>query len=74
VRVNCLSPGYMATKLTDEILAKDPALKQHWVERIPLGHMGDPADLVAAVIWLAGNGSRYVTGAEIKIDGGYTVL
>jgi D-arabinitol 2-dehydrogenase len=61
-------------KSTDEILARDPALKKHWVDRIPLGHMGDPADLVGAVVWLASDASRYVTGAEIRVDGGYTVL
>lgn len=74
IRVNCLNPGYMSTKLTDEILARDPLLKKHWVERIPLGYMGYPADLVGAVVWLAGEGSGYVTGADIRVDGGYTVL
>jgi len=39
-----------------------------------LGHMGDPADLVGAVVWLASDSSRYVTGAEIRVDGGYTLL
>ena len=38
----------------------------------PIGHMGEPDDIAWAVVWLASDEAKFVTGAEIVIDGGYT--
>ena len=38
----------------------------------PIGHMGEPDDIAWAVVWLASDEAKFVTGAEIAIDGGYT--
>ena len=73
IRVNCISPGYMLTALTKKILDDNPALKQKWTSLIPTGEMGNPEDLMGAVTFLASDASRYVTGADLRVDGGYTV-
>ena len=74
IRVNCISPGYMLTQLTGKMLVENPALKKEWVRRIPMGRMGDPQELGGCVVWLLGEGSGYVTGGEVRVDGGYTCV
>ncbi|KAF9482823.1 NAD(P)-binding protein [Pholiota conissans] len=74
VRVNCLSPGYMLTKLTAEILRKDPDLKATWEGLTPMGRMGQPEDLAGAIVFLASDASKFVTGSEIRVDGGYCAV
>ncbi|KAF8503793.1 hypothetical protein F5888DRAFT_1864680 [Russula emetica] len=71
VRVNALSPGYMMTKLTRTILSNNPELKRQWESQTPMGRMGEPEDLDGAVVFLASDASRFMTGSELRIDGGY---
>ncbi|EIM89793.1 NAD-P-binding protein [Stereum hirsutum FP-91666 SS1] len=74
VRVNTLSPGYMLTKLTKTILSHDQELKKTWESLTPMGRMGDPEDLAGAVVFLASDASRFMTGADIRVDGGYCII
>ncbi|OBZ65665.1 D-arabinitol 2-dehydrogenase [ribulose-forming] [Grifola frondosa] len=74
VRVNCLSPGYMLTKLTRTILAHDQELKKTWESLTPMGRMGEPEDLAGAIVFLASDASRFMTGSEIRVDGGYCAI
>lgn len=73
IRVNCISPGYMLTALTQKIIDENPDLKQKWTSLIPQGKMGRPQDLMGPVTFLLSNASQYVTGADVRVDGGYTV-
>ncbi|EFY93048.1 D-arabinitol dehydrogenase ArbD, putative [Metarhizium acridum CQMa 102] len=73
IRVNCISPGYMLTALTEKILDENPDLKQKWTSLIPQGKMGQPQDLMGPVSFLLSDASSYVTGADLRVDGGYTV-
>nr|POF22309.1 d-arabinitol 2-dehydrogenase [ribulose-forming] [Quercus suber] len=73
IRVNCISPGYMLTALTKKILDDNPELAQKWTSLIPQGKMGVPEDLMGAVTFLCSDASGYVTGADLRVDGGYTV-
>ncbi|KZT26622.1 NAD(P)-binding protein [Neolentinus lepideus HHB14362 ss-1] len=74
VRVNVLSPGYMLTKLTRTILEHDRELKKTWESLTPMGRMGEPNDLAGAVVFLASDASRFMTGTEIRVDGGYCII
>lgn len=65
VRVNALSPGGVAGDQDPEFLAKYNA-------RVPLRRMADPDDLRGPLLFLASDDSRYVTGHELRVDGGFT--
>lgn len=73
IRVNCISPGYMMTALTRQILDENPELEEKWTSLIPTGKMGDPEDLMGPVTFLLSDASKYITGADLRVDGGYTL-
>ena len=72
VRVNCVSPGYMRTPLTEGVFA-DPGLVEALERDTPIGRIGKPEDLDALIVYLASDGSDFMTGSEIFIDGGFTI-
>ncbi len=78
VRVNTVIPGQMHTPMVEVRLAKQrsggdiEALLKSRVARIPLGFMGDGRDTAAAVLFLASDEARFITGTEIVVDGGMT--
>lgn len=75
IRVNDVAPGMTQTPLYDAWLARqpDPATTAHdIVAQIPLGRLASPDDVASAVLYLASDESRYVTGTTIPVDGGYT--
>lgn len=74
VRVNALSPGYMLTKLTRTILEKNAELKNTWEKLTPMGRMGEPEELAGAIVFLASDASKFMTGTEIRVDGGYCAI
>jgi 2-dehydro-3-deoxy-D-gluconate 5-dehydrogenase len=71
ITVNAIAPTYTAT-VHNTALRDDPAFVQEYVERIPLGRLGIPEDLVGAVVYLASPSADMVTGQTIAIDGGWT--
>lgn len=73
IRVNCISPGYILTDLTKEILDARPELRKLWTALTPIGRIGKPEDMMGAVVYLASDAAGYVTGAELRVDGGYTI-
>jgi len=73
VRVNAISPGYMSGPLVDQFFEK-PDIGGVWMDRIPMGRPGRPEELGPLAVYLASDGSSYVTGANFVIDGGYTAV
>jgi NAD(P)-dependent dehydrogenase (short-subunit alcohol dehydrogenase family) len=71
VRVNARAPGYVATEMTLKIRER-PELFNVWLEMTPMGRIGEPFEIAAAVVYLASAASSYITGAILSIDGGYT--
>lgn len=72
ITVNALAPGYMMTALVKTYLEADTDRYQRILSRIPLGRVGQPAEIGPALVFLASDGARYITGATIHIDGGWT--
>jgi NAD(P)-dependent dehydrogenase (short-subunit alcohol dehydrogenase family) len=72
VRVIAVAPGYLETGLTHAYLS-DPAVRSAILAKIPLGRIGNPTDVVGAVLFLASSLSEYVTGEILFVDGGRTV-
>ncbi len=71
VTVNAVAPTFIRTPGTAERL-DDPAFAADVLQRIPLGHVGDPMDVAGAVIYLASDAARLVTGSVLMVDGGWT--
>lgn len=74
VRVNAIAPGYFASEMTREVATQLPEMRDEWLRRTPAGRMGEPDELGDLVTYLAGDGSRFVVGQTVVIDGGYTLL
>lgn len=70
IRVNAIAPGPTLTGLTRDRYA-DPERRSATIAQIPLGRLGDPQDLVGAILFLASDESRWVTGSTVTVDGGY---
>lgn len=71
VTVNAIAPGYMATKLTDDMKEKNSKQYEEISARIPAGRWGTPEDLQGIAVFLASDAAAYITGAVIPVDGGY---
>jgi NAD(P)-dependent dehydrogenase (short-subunit alcohol dehydrogenase family) len=65
VRVNALSPGGVRAD-------QDPEFVRKYCARVPLGRMAEAEDLAGPLLFLATDASRYLTGHELRVDGGFT--
>jgi meso-butanediol dehydrogenase/(S,S)-butanediol dehydrogenase/diacetyl reductase len=72
VRANAVSPGTIRTPAWDEQMAENPATLEALTEWYPLGRVGEPEDIAAAVCFLASGSSRWTTGSVLTVDGGLT--
>ncbi|WP_348269488.1 glucose 1-dehydrogenase [Edaphobacter paludis] len=69
VTVNCLAPGWFRTR-QNEVMYKNEAWVEYLTDRIPVKRPGRPDDLDGAIVFLASESSRYVTGQTLLVDGG----
>ncbi|MEO3427429.1 SDR family NAD(P)-dependent oxidoreductase [Pelagibius sp. CAU 1746] len=72
ITVNAICPGIFATEPNKAWAEKHPEIIESYVSNIPLGELGAPEDLGPLAVYLASDASRYMTGASLVIDGGYT--
>jgi NAD(P)-dependent dehydrogenase (short-subunit alcohol dehydrogenase family) len=74
IRVNSIHPGFIWTPMVEEFLAgQDQRQGRKDLDALhPLGHVGDPDDIAWGAVYLASDEAKFVTGAELVIDGGYT--
>lgn len=76
IRVNSIHPGFIWTPLVEELGRNSPegveAFKKQLDSRHPIGHVGEPDDIAYGILYLASDESKFVTGSELVIDGGYT--
>ena len=73
IRVNCVSPGPTDTALLAQIAEARPSLRDALARAIPMRRIGEPADLAPAVVFLAGDGARFITGQTLSVSGGLTM-
>ena len=71
IRVNNICPGYIYTNMTKKS-SNDPEMHKERLKRMMIPRWGNSEDLVGAAIFLASNASRYVTGIDLFVDGGWT--
>lgn len=73
IRVNAIAPSYFdGTELMDKVFEATPATRDYSISRTPMGRLGQPEDLEGAVVYLASDAARFVTGHILYVDGGWT--
>lgn len=72
IRVNNVNPGIIDTAMFREA-APDITAEQPFVQHTPTGRLGLPEDVADVVVWLTSEGSRFITGQNIAVDGGYAI-
>ena len=76
IRVNSVHPGFIWTPMVEGFLqtqdSEADAGRKALGELHPLGHVGEPDDIAMGVVYLASDESKFITGTELVIDGGYT--
>lgn len=73
INVNAIGPTFILTPLTQSTF-DDPVLREDLLRRIPLGRVGQPEDVVGAVVFLASPAAELITGHTLLVDGGWTAL
>ena len=71
VTVNCVAPGFIESPMTDEL---NDAQKEATLARIPSGELGKASDIANAVLYLASDEARYVTGQTLHVNGGMAMI
>jgi len=71
VTANCIAPGFIATPMTDKLNDKQ---REAILGRVPAGRLGAPADVAAAVVYLASDEAAYVTGQTLHVNGGMAMF
>ncbi|ANZ60872.1 3-beta hydroxysteroid dehydrogenase [Secundilactobacillus paracollinoides] len=70
VRVNTVHPGYIKTPLVEDLPGAEEAMSAR--TKTPMGHIGEPDDIAYICVYLASDESKFATGSEFVVDGGYT--
>jgi NAD(P)-dependent dehydrogenase (short-subunit alcohol dehydrogenase family) len=72
IRVNALVVGSTRTEMMDQVIQEVPELKERFEDETLQKRMADPVEVAQAALWLCGEGSSFVTGAAVAVDGGTT--
>jgi NAD(P)-dependent dehydrogenase (short-subunit alcohol dehydrogenase family) len=73
IRVNCIAPGFILTKMSSTALDNDVERKQKVLSRTPMGKLGTPQDVANTAYFLASEESSFMTGTVIPVDGGNSI-
>jgi len=73
IRVNAIAPSYFdGTELMDKVFEATPETRDYSISRTPMGRLGQPDDLEGAIVYLASDAAKFVTGHILYVDGGWT--
>jgi NAD(P)-dependent dehydrogenase (short-subunit alcohol dehydrogenase family) len=72
IRVNSVHPGFIWTPLVEALGENNPGFRKNLDSLHPIGHIGEPIDIAYGILYLISDESKFVTGSELIIDGGYT--
>ncbi|KAF2643231.1 NAD(P)-binding protein [Massarina eburnea CBS 473.64] len=72
IRVNTISPGYIVTEMVEELFKKYPERRADWATQNMLGRLSAPKEYRGAAVFLISDASSFMTGADVKIDGGHS--
>jgi len=73
IRVNSVSPGYVDTEMTTPAMRANSGWQDIWFDRLPIKRLAKPEEIANAILFLSSEVSAYTTGADLVIDGGYTI-
>lgn len=72
IRINAVAPGFIVTPMLERAgLLRDPAIEQTFAGLHPIGRLGQPEEVAAAIVWLCDPAASFVTGQALLVDGGY---
>jgi NAD(P)-dependent dehydrogenase (short-subunit alcohol dehydrogenase family) len=69
--VNTISPGYIVTAMVEELFIKFPERRENWATQNMLGRLSEPKEYRGAAVFLLSDASSFMTGADLRIDGGH---
>lgn len=76
IRVNTICPGFIKTKMNEDFIGNPPDAQKQLddiaAQIVPMGYRGEPNDIAYALVYLASDEAKYVTGAHLVVDGGWT--
>ena len=72
IRINAVCPGTIETPMVTGMLAREPEAMKDILKDQPIGRLGRPEEIAAAVLWLSSPGASFVIGHALAVDGGYT--
>ncbi len=72
IRVNSVHPGFIWTPLVEELGKNNPGFRKQLDSLHPIGHVGEAIDIAYGILYLVSDESKFITGSELVIDGGYT--
>ena len=73
IRVNCICPGPIRTGMHESLVATSPDIVEAMGNKVPMGRIGEPEEVVGAVMWLCSEAASFVTGHALPVDGGIVV-
>jgi NAD(P)-dependent dehydrogenase (short-subunit alcohol dehydrogenase family) len=71
IRINAVCPGVIKTPMVDRTTGKDKTVEKKFEDMEPVGRMGQPEEVAEAIVWLCSEGSSFVTGHALAVDGGW---
>jgi NAD(P)-dependent dehydrogenase (short-subunit alcohol dehydrogenase family) len=72
IRINAVCPGTIETAMVADMMARESITREDFQRDLPIGRLGRPEEIAAAVLWLCSEGASFVIGHALAVDGGYT--